>query len=266
MLFTRSAVILTAVIVSMGPDGKGAVPLFRRSPFSLQQATASQNSETAIVAAVKRALSGQADLRRLAVSADGSEVTLTGKVPTLWLKMDAVKRTLKVDGVKSIRSNIDVAKSESDTNLAAALGRAIDGYAYYTVFDYIDAIIRNGVITLTGSVTPDNRNKSEEITDLVAKVRGVQEIRNQIVTLPTSQGDDSIRASLYTRITQDTNFENIPIDRAPPFHIVVDHGMVTLYGWVQGEIEYRQLESIVRFTGGVLRVNNNLKTLAKARR
>src|SRR5439155_24703119 len=122
MVITQSAVLVVAFTLSMGVA---------------EMATASQGSETAIVAAVKRALSGQSDLRRLAVSADGSEVTLTGRVPTLWLKLDAVKRTLKVDGVKSIRSNIDVSKGESDTNLAVALGRAIDGYTYYTVFDYI---------------------------------------------------------------------------------------------------------------------------------
>src|SRR5205814_645349 len=127
-----------------------------------------------------------------------------------------------------IRSNIDVSKGESDTNLAVALGRAIDGYTYYTVFDYIDAVIRNGAVTLTGSVTPD-RDKSEEIADAVAKVQGVQEIRNQIVTLPASKGDDDIRASLYSRITSSEHFENVPIDRRPPFHIVVDHGVVTLY-------------------------------------
>jgi len=256
--------MLLMLILSLGltpaGNGKGAVPLFR-----LEQATASQSSDTAIVAAVKRALSGQSDLRRLAVSADGTEVTLTGKVPTLWLKMDAVKRTLKVDGVKTIRSNIELTKGESDTNLAVALGRAIDGYPYYTVFDYIDAVIRNGVVTLTGFVTPD-RNKAEEIADEVAKVRGVQEIRNQIVTLPTSQGDDDIRSSLYTRITSNIHFENVPIDSRPPFHIVVDHGVVTLYGWVQGEVEYRELESLARFTSGVLRVNNNLKTFTKVRR
>ena len=233
--------------------------------FANPQASAAQSSDTAIVAAVKRALSGQSDLRRLMVSADGSEVTLTGRVPTLWLKMDAVKRTLKVDGVKSIRSNIEVSKSESDTNLAVALGRAIDGYTYYTVFDYIDAVIRQGVVTLMGFTTPD-RNKSGEIADAVAKVRGVQEIRNQIMTLPTSKGDDDIRASLYSRITSSEHFENVPIDRRPPFHIVVDHGAVTIYGWVQGEIEYRELEQIARFTSGVLRVTNNLKTYTKVKR
>jgi osmotically-inducible protein OsmY len=250
LVITRSAVFVVAFTLSMGVA---------------ELAAASQSSESAIVAAVKRALSGQSDLRRLAVSADGSEVTLTGRVPTLWLKMDAVKRTLKVDGVKSIRSNIEVSKSESDTNLAVALGRAIDGYTYYTVFDYIDAVIRNGVVTLTGFVTPD-RNKSQEIADEVAKVRGVQEIGNQIVTLPTSKGDDDIRASLYSRITSNEHFETVPIDSRPPFHIVVDHGAVTLYGWVQGEIELRELESIARFTSGVLRVNNNLKTFTKVRR
>jgi osmotically-inducible protein OsmY len=257
MVITRSAVLVAAFILSAG--------LASARPFSHEQAAASQSSESAIVAAVKRALSGRSDLRRLTVSADGSEVTLTGRVPTLWLKMDAVKRALKVDGVKTIRSNIELSKGESDTNLAVALGRAIDGYTYYTVFDYIDAVIRNGVVTLTGFVTPD-RNKSQEIADEVAKVRGVQEIRNQIVTLPTSQGDDDIRSSLYSRITSSEHFENVPIDRRPPFHIVVDHGVVTLYGWVQGEIEYRELESIARFTSGVLRVTNNLKTFAKARR
>jgi osmotically-inducible protein OsmY len=229
------------------------------------QNSASQGSDAAIAAAVKRALSGQSDLRRLAVSVAGSQVTLTGRVPTLWLKMDAVKRTLKVEGVKTVVSDMELPKLESDQNLALALGRAIDGYAYYTVFDYIDAVIRKGVITLTGSVTPD-RNKSEEIEELVARVRGVQDIDNQIMTLPTSQGDDDIRASLYSRITQNTHFEDVPIDRHPPFHIVVDRGSVTLWGFVQGEIEYRELETLARYTPGVLRVTNHLKTLTKSTR
>jgi osmotically-inducible protein OsmY len=236
-----------------------------RASVAAPQAPASQTSESAVVAAVKRALSSQSDLRRLAVSVEGSQVKLTGRVPTLWLKMDAVKRTLKVDGVKTVLSEIELPKGESDTNLAVALGRAIDGYPYYTVFDYIDATIRQGVVTLIGSVTPD-MNKSDDLAEAVEKVRGVQELRNQIVTLPTQQGDNDIRSTLYSRITDDTNFEDVPIDRHPPFHIVVDHGVVTLYGWVQGEIEYRKLESIARSTSGVLRVVNNLKTLTKVKR
>jgi osmotically-inducible protein OsmY len=132
------------------------------------------------------------------------------------------------------------------------------------MFDYIDVVIRHSV-DVDGQ-RDAGYEKVGGIENQVAKVRGVQEIRNQIVTLPTQQGDDDIRSSLYSRITGDTNFEDVPIDRHPPFHIVVDHGVVTLYGWVQGEIEYRKLESIARSTSGVLRVNNNLKTLTKIKR
>ena len=57
------------------------------------------------------------------------------------------------------------------------------------MLDYIAAVMRKGVVTLTGSVTPD-RNKAEDIVNAVARVPGVQDIQNQIVTLPTSQGDD----------------------------------------------------------------------------
>ena len=96
-------------------------------------------------------------------------------------------------------------------------------------------MIRNGVVTLMGSVTPD-RDKAREIADEIARVRGVQEIRNEIVTLPTSFGDDQIRVALFRRI-----FGNIHFDRIshanPPFRLVVHHGVVSLYGVVQSQIE-----------------------------
>jgi len=267
MRFSRFALVATLSFFALSfltwdPASAGFVS---HAVFANPQAPVTSTPESAIVAAVKRALSGQSDLRKLTVSADGSQVTLTGRVPTLHLKMDAVKRTLKVAGVKTVASQIELPKGESDPNLAVGIGRAVDGYPYYTVFDYIDATIKNGVVTLIGFVTPDMK-KSDDIEESVSKVRGVQEIRNQIVTLPTQQGDDDIRSALYYRITDDTNFENVPIDRRPPFHIVVDHGVVTMYGWVQGEIEYRKLESIARSTSGVLRVVNNLKTYTKLKR
>ena len=220
---------------------------------------AGQGADSAVVAAVKRALTSDSDLRRLTVTAAGSDVTLSGQVPTLRHKLDAVKRTLKVEGVKNVVSEIQLPRAESDQNLALFIGRAIDRYPYQTLFDYIDAVILKGVVRLTGSVTGE-RNKAEEIADEVARVRGVQEIRNEIVTLPPSQGDDRIRAALFDRLTSNIHFDNITDVKNPPFRIVVHNGAVTLYGFVQGEIEYRELEQLAKFTGGVLRVTNNLRT------
>src|SRR2546425_964820 len=94
-------------------------------------------------------------------------------------------RVTRVAVEDAVVSQIELPKGESDTNLAVAIGRAVDGYPYYTVFDYIDATIKNGVVTLIGYVTPD-MNKSQDLADAVAKVRGVQEVPNQIVTLPVS--------------------------------------------------------------------------------
>ena len=249
-------------MVCSRPAVVGALTLcLVQSGLAVAGAAAAQRSEAAVAEEVRRAISEEVELRRLSVSVAGSEVTLSGSVSTLWVKQDAIKRALKVDGVETVVSDIELRRLESDVNLASNIGWAIDGYLHYTIFDYVHAVIRNGVVTLMGSVTPD-RDKAREIADEIARVRGVQEIRNEIVTLPTSFGDDQIRVALFRRI-----FGNIHFDRIshanPPFRLVVHHGVVSLYGVVQSQIEYLELESIARFTSGVLRATNHLKTRTK---
>jgi osmotically-inducible protein OsmY len=221
-----------------------------------------QAGDAATVAAVTRALNGNSELRRLKVSVEGTEVTLTGRLPTLWHKLDAIKRALKVEGIKTVRLDVELPRQESDADLALFLGPAIDRYPYYTMFDYIDAVIRNGTVTLTGWVTPTGK-KSQDLEEEVAKVRGVQEINNQIVTLTPSQNDDSIREDLLDRISTSEYFDQYANVRNPPFHIVVQNGTVTLYGRVQGEVERRQLETFARYTSGVIKVENKLQTITQ---
>jgi osmotically-inducible protein OsmY len=227
---------------------------------------AQQPSDTALVAAVKRALADQGDMRRLGVTASGSDIKLIGRLPTLWLKQAALRRAMKVPGVGTVTADIELPRLQSDVNLAYAIGNTLDGYPYYTLFDYVDAVIRQGTVKLTGSVTAQNRDKAKEIGQEIAKVRGVQEIDNQIMTLPESQADDNIRSELYDRLLGANDLDQLITRKIPPIRIVVDRGSVTLYGFVPGEVEYRQLESIARFTPGVLRVQNNVRTTAKAKR
>lgn len=236
--------------------------MFSAAPGAQQQ----QSSDTALVAAVKRALANQGDMRRLGVTASGSDIKLTGRLPSLWVKQEALKRAMKVPGVGTVTADIELPRLSSDQNLAYAIGNTLDAYPYYTLFDYVDAVIRQGTVKLTGSVTPENREKAKEISEEISKVRGVQEIDNQIMTLPTSQGDDDIRSALYDRLLAANDLDQLITRKIPPIRIVVDRGSVTLYGFVQGEVEYRQLESIARFTPGVLRVQNNVRTTAKTNR
>ena len=47
-------------------------------------------------------------LRRLTVSVEGDQVTLTGELRTFWEKNEALRRTFDVDGVDTVVSEIEV--------------------------------------------------------------------------------------------------------------------------------------------------------------
>jgi osmotically-inducible protein OsmY len=216
---------------------------------------------TRIEAEVREVLSGERDLRDLMVTAAGTEVTLTGEVETFWSKSEAIRRTLDVDGVETLASEIGIPHAENDEVLATEVAKVIQRYPHHTVFDYLDGSVNKGVVTLGGKVTPD-RNKSDELFERVAKVPGVQDVQNDIHTMTPSRGDDNLRLAIARQIFRSIHFERFSLQSNPPFHIIVERSVVTLVGYVQGEIELRAMEQIARQTHGVLRVDNQLKTIS----
>jgi osmotically-inducible protein OsmY len=214
-----------------------------------------------IEAEVREELRGERDLRGLEVTAAGTEVTLTGELETFWSKSEAIRRTLAVDGVETLVSEIDVPAAENDEALASEVAKAMQRYPYYTVFDYLDGSINKGVVTLRGKVTPD-RDKSGDLFERVAKVPGVQDVQNEIHTMTPSRGDENLRRSIARQVFRSSHFTRFSSQSNPPFHIIVDRSVVTLVGYVQGEIERRELERIALQTQGVLRVDNQLETIS----
>jgi len=210
---------------------------------------------------VRDALRRDRNLRRLEVGVNGGQVTLAGELDTFWEKSEAVRHALEVEGVDTVVSEMTLPPPESDEDMVADISRAVQRYPHYTLFDYIDGRIENGVVTLMGRVTAD-REKAKELFERVAKIRGIQEVQNQIVTLTPSTGDDRLRRTLARLIFNSPNFEQFSSQPNPPFHVVVDRGVVMLVGYVQTQVEYRDLERIVRQTDGVLRVVNNLQTIS----
>jgi osmotically-inducible protein OsmY len=190
----------------------------------------------------------------------GSEVTLTGELDSLWQKSEAIRRALEVEGIETVATDIEIPPPESDEHLAEAVGKAVQDYPYYSLFDHLEGAVDGGTVSLWGRVTPD-RNKARDLFERVAKIRGVQEVRNDIRTMTPSSGDTNLRRSLSRQIFRSTHFERFRNARNPPFHIVVERSSVTLVGWVQGEIERREMEQIARMTEGVLRVDNQLQTI-----
>jgi osmotically-inducible protein OsmY len=139
---------------------------------------------------------------------------------------------------------------------------SVNRYVHFTIFDDVNASVKDGVVTLTGRVTmPYKRN---DLMERVADVAGVREVRDNIEVLPVSQFDDRLRAQIARAIYSNPNFWNYAIGPNPSIHIVVEHGHVTLTGVVNSDIDRVIARSLVN-QFGVMSVKNQLRTDAEVR-
>ena len=224
-------------------------------PAKANQATAEQ-----IVAQVEQSLEGENDLDRIEVSVVGSEVILSGRVPHLLAKNRAIEFALQIEGVETVASELELPVEEQDSDLAERVIKSINRYPYYTIWDYIDGNINNGVVTLSGSVTPD-RDKKKELYERIAEIRGVQDYIDRIEIQSVSQEDQRLRNVIGRRLSSSEHFQRTINMRIPPYHIIINRGIVTLVGYVQSQVENHEMERIIRQAQGVLRVNNRLQVI-----
>ena len=150
-----------------------------------------------------------------------------------------------------------------DLQVFKDISKAVTRYTQFTIFDSVDANVKDGVVTLTGRVTMPY--KKDAIEKRVSKIDGVREVRDEIAVLPVSQFDDQLRHRIARAIYNNPNFWNYAIMADPPVHIVVEHSRVTLTGVVQSEVERMLARSIASSQFGVMSVVNNLKTDAEVR-
>jgi osmotically-inducible protein OsmY len=143
------------------------------------------------------------------------------------------------------------------------ISKTVQRYAHFTVFDNVDAQVKNGVVTLTGKVTMPY--KRDDIEKRVSKVDGVKQVNDRITVLPVSQFDDQLRYRIARAIYSNPNFWNYAIGPNQPIHIVVEHSHVTLEGVVLNDTDRAIANSIATTQFGAMSVKNNLKTEAEAR-
>jgi len=211
--------------------------------------------------AIGEALERERDLRQLEVSVLGTEAILRGPVPHLFAKNLAIEIALAADGIETVASEIDLPESEDPQEVVDEVVRAIQGYPHHTMWDHVEGRFNEGVVTLSGSVTPD-RDKKGELYERIAKIRGVQDYNDDALEVQsTSREDERLRSAIARNLFRSEHFERFRSMTNPPFHIVVNRSIVTLVGYVQGQIEYREMERIVGATMGVLRVDNRLEAL-----
>jgi hyperosmotically inducible protein len=149
-----------------------------------------------------------------------------------------------------------------DFQVANDVATSVDRYTQFTIFDDINAYVKDGVVTLSGKVTMPY--KRDDIAKRVAKIDGVRAVHDEITVLPVSQFDDELRYRIARSIYGNSNFWNYAIMANPPIHIVVEHGRVTLTGVVGSNVD-RMLAQSLATQFGALSVKNALKTDAEVR-
>ncbi len=127
---------------------------------------------------------------------------------------------------------------------------------YYSVFDNLAFEVEGAKVTLSGQVTrPTLRSAAERV---VKRVAGVSQVVNEIDVLPVSSHDDDIRSAVFRAIYRQSLLSRYAIQPAPPIHIVVTNGDVTLEGVVNNPTERAIAGLQANAVAGVFSVVNNL--------
>jgi osmotically-inducible protein OsmY len=189
----------------------------------------------------------------LGVEVDQGIVTLTGTVSSYPKLLAAADIAAEIAGTKGVANELTVRTpgltAHNDTELAAAVRTALK-WDVDVPEERIDLIVRNGAVTLKGSV--DYWYQKRTAGDRVATLTGISAINNHITVVPPFISDHDIRTNIENAVER-----RIPL-AARHIKIEVKDGVVTLTGDVQFYGDRVHAEKAAWMTEGVRSVVNKL--------
>ncbi len=186
----------------------------------------------------------------IGVEVDDRIVTLTGTVSSYLKIGEAAEIASMVPGVKDVANKLTVAlfgAPRDDTAITRAVRTALEWHVTVPE-DKIDSIVRNGVVTLKGTV--DYWYQRQAAADAIAHLLGVVSVNNHIVVAPSIRTDREIHDELKAALVRRFPFEEIDV--------AVDQGAAILQGSVSTYRIYREAESLAWATRGVKDLTNKL--------
>ncbi len=185
----------------------------------------------------------------IGVEVDHGVVTLTGTVSAFSKIRQAVEAAGRVAGVTDVANKLAVqgpARSD-DTQIAQTIREALLWDADVPA-DKIESIVRDGVVTLKGSV--EHYYEREAAHDAVERLTGVRLVNNDVVVMPMIRTDEEIFED--TKATLGRCLPTLEID------VAVDRGAVTLMGKVDSYRSRSDAEKAASSTRGVTKVINKI--------
>ncbi len=182
-------------------------------------------------------------------------VRLSGNVPTYTARRAAEKDAWLIGGVLSVDNELEVVypsdvRPPDDSDLQGDLSTALGWEPELRGAD-IDVFIRDGWVTLTGSVDAYwKKLRAEELASTLVGVRGVS---NELSVVPSNQyGDRMIASSIISALERNIHIEADEID------VSVDEGVVTLSGSVSSLPAFEAAQDAAAHTTGVVAIRNEL--------
>lgn len=195
-------------------------------------------------------------------------VTLTGTVNTFADREKIEEKASSIKNVAGVRDQIEVVgKQVSDDDLRKGLADKLryDRMSYgLQVFNNLNIGVQNGYVTLSGQVRdPADRDSAESI---VANTPGVRGVHDEITVEKNGAMDDEIRYRVARAIYGYPSMRMYAMDPQAPIRIVVENGNVSLYGYVNSEVDKKVAEMQARQVFGVKNVDNHLITSSEEKK
>ncbi|MGP0076300.1 MAG: BON domain-containing protein [Bryobacteraceae bacterium] len=120
-------------------------------------------------------------------------------------------------------------------NFEWTIHERLAGLPSYGVFDTVRFETQGKTVVLSGQVVKESAKQNAE--RMVRQLDGVQNVVNRIEVLPSSRRDDALRMNVYRAIYEKQPLEKYGTRAAPPIHILVKDGWVTLEGVVDSDAD-----------------------------
>jgi osmotically-inducible protein OsmY len=189
--------------------------------------------------------------KRIRVDVDEGVVTLSGKVDDAVQIQAAVNDARQIPSVRFVNNELLVSlppASSADRILAAAIRSVLNLNREIDV-SMLAVTVRAGEAILEGSV--ESLAEKLKATELAGEMRGVVNVVNKIVVVPTKEiQDQAIAEDIETRIDVDPNV------RVEDINVIVEQGRVTLSGSVVSPAARKAAEQAAVETDGVTEVDN----------
>lgn len=189
----------------------------------------------------------------LGVEVDDGIVTMLGTVSSYVKLTDAARIAAGIPDVRGVANKLSVQVSPDlaldDTGIAKRVRSALE-WATDVPDPKIDTVVRNGIVTLTGTV--DHWYERRTAADAVGRIAGVRSVNDHIVVKPEPRSDQAIFEEIRAALARRLPWASKGID------LTVTNGAVIIMGTVPRFSDRDEAQLVAWMSRGVSDVANRI--------